>query len=210
MSIFKDREAWLTEAANLMLDDKIMPLVEKYWNATHTEQQYDRPEFRISIGFPKHSRGGKAIAVCFVKEASSDGVNEIFINPEIDDPIEVMEAMAHELIHAVDNGESGHQHFFALMARKLGLDGKLTSTHAGDALRKTLEEYAQLLGEFPHNKMVMDKAHKKDGTRQLKVQCHRSDCGFLFRTSASQRSKLGLSGESTCPACQSGLLVWEE
>lgn len=205
MITFNDREAWLTEAANLMLDDVIMPIVEAKY-----DDKYKRPVFRISVGFPKHSRGGRAVAVCFPVEASSDGVNEIFINPEIDDPIEVMDKMAHELVHAVDNCESGHQHFFAYVARKIGLVGRLTETVAGDKLRKTLTEYSDLLGAFPHHKMVMDKTHKKDGTRQLKVTCHNRDCGFLFRTSAAQRSKLGLSGESRCPACNRGLLVWEE
>ena len=207
-AIFKDREAWLTEAANLMLDDIIMPMVD-LWNDKH-EIKYARPEFRISVGFPKHSRGGKAVAVCFVREASTDGKNEIFINPEIDDPVQVMEAMAHELIHAVDDCASGHQHFFAFLARKIGLDGKLTSTHAGDGLKQSLVEYSELLGKFPHAKMQMSKGHKKEPTRQLKVECHNTDCNFLFRTSAIQRSKLGLSGSSFCPACNRGKLHWEK
>lgn len=208
-AIFKDREAWLTEAANLMLDDIIMPMVDVWNEKRPQEQQYARPKFRISIGFPKHSRGGKSIAVCFVREASTDGVNEIFINPEIDDPKAVMEAMAHELVHACDDCASGHQHFFALIARKIGLDGKLTATYAGDKLSRTLSEYAELLGEFPHAKMQMSKGHKKDKTRQLKVECHNNDCGFLFRTSGAQRTKLGESGQALCPACNRGRLHWE-
>jgi hypothetical protein len=207
-AIFKDREAWLTEAANLMLDDIIMPQVD-LWNEKHLDQQHERPNFRISVGFPKHSRGGKAVAVCFVREASTDHVNEIFINPEIDNPVEVMGAMAHELIHAVDDCASGHQHFFAFMARKIGLDGKLTATHPGEKLEAELESYSELLGVFPHAKMNMTKTHKKEPTRQLKVECHNTDCGFLFRTSAAQRTKLGESGKAFCPACQRGKLRWE-
>lgn len=195
--LFKDREAWLTEASNLALDDLLMPISEPSY-------EYERPNFRISIGFPKHSRGGKAIAVCFKTEASSDGVNEIFINPEIDSPIEVMEAMIHELIHAIDDGESGHRNFFAHMARKAGLEGPLTATHAGDKLMVTLKEYADLLGAFPHNKMVLDKTHKKDSTRQLKMQCENTRCEFLFRTSAKQMEKL--PSAPRCPACSAGTL----
>jgi hypothetical protein len=207
-TLFPTREAYLTEAANLALDDLIMPVVEK-WNESRGSGVFDRPNFRISVGFPKHSRGGKAIAVCFAKEASSDGVNEIFINPEIDDAREVMEAMVHELIHAVDNCQSGHQNFFAFVARKVGLEGKLTATIAGESLNINLREYAELLGNFPHQKMVMDKTHKKDSTRQLKVSCWNTDCGFMFRTSAAQRSKL-IPDLSTCPACQRGKLTWED
>lgn len=205
---FNDREAWLTEAANLMLDDLIMPVVEK-WNSKNSDN-HDRPNFRISVGFPKHSRGGKAIAVCFVKEASTDGVNEIFINPEIDNPIDVMQALAHELIHAIDDCASGHRHFFAYTARQIGLEGQLTKTVAGKELMGTLLGYADLLGAFPHAKMQMSKGHTKDKTRQLKVECGNSDCGFLFRTSGSQRSKLGESGKAFCPACSRGRLHWQE
>lgn len=185
--LFDDREAWLTEAANLMLDDLIMPVCDGY----------ERPTFRISLGFPKHSRGGKAIAVCFAKEASSDGVNELFINPEIDEPIEVLGAVAHELIHAVDNLVSGHKGFFARVARKIGLEGKLTHTVPGADLSGVLESYSGLLGKFPHAKMQMDKGHKKDGTRQKKVECN--GCGFLFRT--SQKHIDALTANSPCPAC---------
>ncbi len=73
-ALFPTREAYLTEAANLIPDDLLMGIVEKKY-------EYARPNFRVSVGFPKHSRGGKAIASCFSTEASSDGVNEIFINP---------------------------------------------------------------------------------------------------------------------------------
>ena len=202
--LFKDRESWLTEAGNLILDDLLTPVVAKSeWSSL------ERPEFRISIGFPKHTRGGKSIAVCFVRAASSDGVNEIFINPEIDNPVEVMESMAHELCHAYDDCESGHRHFFARAARKIGLEGPLTATHAGDKLRATLTEYAELLGVFPHRKMVLDKTHRKDGTRQLKVECENAGCGFLFRTSQKQLAKLFQEGMEApyCPACDEGKLT---
>ena len=196
--LFDDREAWLTEAANLMLDDLIMPVAS----------EFARPNFRISVGFPKHSRGGKAIAVCFAKEASSDGVNELFINPEIDNPIEVLGSVAHELIHAVDNLASGHKGFFARVARKIGLEGKLTETYAGEDLAGVLESYSGLLGKFPHAKMQMDKGHKKDSTRQKKVECtEKMDCGFIFRTSASQLAKMPL--DAACPCCGHALRVVE-
>lgn len=195
MMTFTDREAWLTEASNLILDDLLMPLCPGS----------ERPDFRISIGFPKHSRGGKAIAVCFAKSASSDGVNEIFINPEIDNPVEVLEANVHELIHAIDDCRSGHRGMFAAVARMVGLEGKLTATYAGDDLKATLEGYAALLGEFPHNRMDMELVHKKDGTRQRKVICSAvQSCGFIFRTSASQLKKM--EQEAPCPCCGSPLI----
>lgn len=188
--LFDDREAWLTEAANLILDDLIMPAVET------SGYSYDRPTIRISVGFPKHSRGGKAIAVCFSKAASSDNVNEIFINPEVDEPVRVLDCVVHELIHAVDDGASGHRNFFARIARLVDLDGPLTATVAGPQLADTLSGYADLLGKFPHAKMNTDKVRRKDGTRQRKVEC--GDCGMIFRTSAKWMDRV-----ENCPCCNS-------
>lgn len=193
---FETREAFLTEAANLILDDLIMPVAEA------KGFDFPRPTFRISVGFPKHSRGGKAIAVCFPREASTDGVNEIFVNPEIDCPLRVMDCTAHELIHAVDNCASGHRNFFAAVARGIGLEGKLTATVAGEALRATLESYAAILGDFPHHRMQSDRTHKKGGTRMHKVVC--DDCGFHFRTSQSQIARLPFDND--CPVCCDGTL----
>ena len=204
--VFPTREAYLSEAAGLILDDLIMPFIESESLINPaTGACYVRPDYRVSVGFPKHSRGGKAVAVCFSKEASTNGMNEIFINPEIDDPIEVLSAVTHELIHATDDLRSGHRHFFAAVARSVGLEGPLTATFAGDALKATLEEYVAMLGSFPHNRMVMDRAHKKGTTRQLKVECDWLLCGFMFRTSQAQMDKM-MSSHRRCPACTNGKL----
>jgi len=190
--LFDDREAWLTEAAQLLLDDLITPVVEA------KGYTYQRPPIRISVGFPKHTRGGKAIAVCFARAASTDGVNEIFVNPEIDEPEQVLGTLAHELVHAYDDCESGHQHFFAAIARGIGLEGKLRSTEPGLDLRKRLAAYHELLGKYPHSRMNTDVTHKKGGTRQLKVTC--TGCGFIFRTSAKWAAHI--DDGSTCPVCR--------
>jgi hypothetical protein len=196
-SNFETREQYLTEASNLILDDLLMPLCA----------EKERPQFRISIGFPKHTRGGKAVAVCFNRASSTDGVNEIFINPEIDEPIQVLEANVHELIHAIDDCVSGHKGFFARVAREAGLAGPLTATVADNNLKSTLEGYIALLGDFPHHKMNTEAGRKKDGTRQRKVEC--TDCGFLFRTSGKQISRI--RHDAACPCCDSrGTLTVEE
>ena len=191
-ALFETREAYLQEAASLLLDDVVMPAVEAKGYA------FERPRFRISMGFPPNSRGNKVIAVCFVSEASSDGVNEIFVNPTIDDPIEVLESVAHELIHAVDNCASGHRNFFAAVARRIDLVGKLTATKAGDKLGATLAEFVSLLGDFPHHKMNIEAGRKKGGTRMLKVECYWEDCQFSFRASQTQIDKMT---SHDCLAC---------
>lgn len=190
-AIFDTREAYLTEALALIFDDILMPAVEA------KGFDYGLPTCRVSVGFPKHSRGGKAIAVCHSRAASTDGVNEIFVNPEIDDPIRVLDCLVHEGIHAIDDCASGHRNFFAKVARAAGLEGPLTATHAGEALGEILAGYVAILGDFPHSKMRPSNAHKPDQARQKKVEC--SECGFLFRTSRKQYSRLSeLAG---CPVC---------
>lgn len=193
--MFDTREGYLQEALSLILDEKIIPATAARGFV------YDKPNCRVSLGWPKGSRGGQAIAQCFRRKASSDGVNEIFVTPEIDDPIAVLEALAHEGIHATDDCASGHRNFFAAVARAIGLEGKLTATHAGEELRQYLQTVVDLLGEFPHHKMDVDKGRKKQGIRQLKVQC--SHCGLHFRSSAAQLATIpGLEdARGLCPSC---------
>lgn len=185
---FDTREAYLTEAAGLILDDLILPVSEGL----------DRPPIRISVGWPKGSRGGKVIAQCFKRAASTDGHNEIFVTPELDDPIQVMEALAHELVHAMDDTVSGHKGFFARVARSIGLEGKLTATYAGERLKAELAEYATLLGPYPHHAMDVAKGRKPQGTRLLKLECN--GCGFVARASAKWINEL--PAEALCPCCE--------
>jgi len=198
MSIFDTREAYLNEAAALILDELIMPAVEK-----STVYQFTRPPFRVSVGFPKHSRGGKgkAVAQCFTRAVSTDGVNEIFVTPECDDAVRVLADLAHELCHATDDCASGHRNFFAYVARAIGLEGKLTHTVAGDDLASKLCDYVELLGPYPHHRMDVDAAHKPSSTRMLKVEC--TECGFHFRTSKTMITRIRgiISGTARCPAC---------
>jgi hypothetical protein len=182
------REAWLTEAACIILEGTILP---KCPGA-------QMPPVRITVGWPKGSRGGqKAIGQCFVRAASTDGVNEVFISPEIDDPMVILPVLVHELLHAVLDCQDGHRGRFAVYARSCGLEGPLTATHAGKALAADLAGLADALGAFPHSKM--DVSHRKiAGTRQLKVSC--GACGFVARTSLMQIMRWQ-GGDPVCPVC---------
>lgn len=201
---FDDREAWLTAACEIILDGTIMPVVEESPYKAESPDEYERPPFRVSLGFPKRSRGGRVIAVCFARAASADGVNEIFVSPEMDDPIEIMQALVHELIHAVDDGKSGHRRFFEYTARAVGLAGKLTETFAGDELLQQLHVIADALGPLPHARLNLDAGRKKGGTRQLLVKCGK--CDFKARASAVQVRRWE-AGNNCCPACSFPLTV---
>ena len=185
---FDTREAYLTEASALILDEILMPI----------SPGAERPPLRISVGWPKGSRGGKVVAQCFKRRVSADGVNEIFVTPEIDDPVTVLEALVHEIIHAIDDCESGHRNYFARTARKAGLVGKLTATKAGDALAATLREYSELLGAYPHHRMDTDKGRQRQTTRMLKIKC--GGCGFTARASAKWIEEM--PSTAVCPVCE--------
>jgi predicted Zn-ribbon and HTH transcriptional regulator len=193
--MFNTREEYLIAASTHILNDILMPIVEE-WNEKD-KGALDDPKFRVSCGWAKHS-SSKAVGSCFVKAVSSDDTSEIFISPEMDEPVLVLATLVHELIHAIDNAESGHKGWFAFAARKVGLEGKLTATVAGDVLAEELRVYSELLGKYPHAAMSPNPNRKKQTTRMLKVEC--SDCGFVFRTSAKWAD--GIHDMSPCPVCE--------
>lgn len=164
------REEWLTEAVRL-LDDLLPNTIE-------------RTPFRVSVGFPVGKRGGnggKVIGQCHY--AAQDGVPQLFIHPELTDPVRVLDVLLHERIHAVLPVGTGHKRLFAQVAAECGLVGKPTATVAGPDLLPILEAVADTLGEYPHGSLDYEAARgKKQGTRMLKCECE--VCGFIFRTTA--------------------------
>lgn len=192
MALELSREDWLKEASELLLD------------GAFAEAGIDRPPhgYRVSVGFPSHrgTRNGRVIAACWKKEASDDGVAEIFVSPTEADSGRVLEALAHELVHYVDNCESGHRNAFARMARGIGLAGPLTATHAGPKLAAELAEIADTLGPIPHAALNPAKSgRKKQTTRMLKLEC--SACDFICRTTLKHVQRIDYA--SPCPACGS-------
>lgn len=184
------REQWLTEACHHFLDTLIMPEVKA------GDSTYTRPDFKISIGWM--FRGGKAIGQCFKKSASKGSVNEIFIRPDYDDSNRILDILIHELIHAVDDCESGHRGFFRKTAVAVGLTGKMTATVAGEELLETITAYVSLNGKIPHTAMQASQSTvKKQSTRMLKLEC--SACGFTART--TQKWLDQMQEGARCPIC---------
>jgi hypothetical protein len=169
-----NREDWLGKAA-LQLADRV--LVEE-----------DVPPLRISVGFP----GGRAnrqrtIGQCWSTKSSDDGVNQIFMSPirGEDSTRDVLGTLLHEMIHAVDDCESGHRGNFARIARSVGFIPKLTSSdNRNEELNALLDEIAEIVGAFPHATLnVAARAAdqpKKQEARMIKVVC--PDCGYTLRT----------------------------
>lgn len=162
------REEWLLSAVNLLRED---------FNNTIPEK------IRVTCGWP--SRGGRAekkqvLGEVWPPKCSEDGHTEVFIAPTIGDGIKALDTLVHELVHAAVGCDVGHKGEFRTLAKALGLEGKMTSTSAGETLLIRLQAIEKELGTYPHAKLTPINK-KTQSTRMLKVIC--DSCGYLLRTS---------------------------
>ena len=158
---------------------------------------YDLPPVHVSCSWPGGAGKKKGtIGQCFPKHMSKGKINEIFISPVIEDAVEVLEIVVHELIHAIDDCKHKHRKEFIKIMKDMGLEGKPTATHAGKDLKADLVVVAKALGKYPHSKLTIPK--KKSGTNggPTKITCN--DCGCTWRMSPKWTELL-----TCCPACQS-------
>ena len=123
---------------------------------------------------------------------SADGHHEILISPVIDDPLQVFATLVHELSHAATDGD-GHGSRFTKCVRSLWLEGKPTSTVAGDAFKQNFKDLLASLGTYPHAKMNIDALRKKQSTRMLKASC--PACGYTVRLTKTWADQ----GLPSCP-----------
>lgn len=182
MTPFQTREEWLTAA--------VAALSPIFDTAGET-----LPPVRVSVGWPG-GRGakGSVIGQCWKSTASADSVPQMFISPVLGDAARVLDVLAHELIHALDDCTSGHRGRFAKVAKEIGLTGKMTATVAGPELASTLADIAASLGEYPHAVLTPGMSGvKTQGTRMVKVTC--PEDGYTIRAT---RKWLDV-GLPTCP-----------
>lgn len=149
------------------------------------------PDVRVSVGFPKGGTRGnhKAIGQCWSGACATDGVPQVFIHPELVESARVLDVLLHEVIHAAVGTKHGHRGEFARVAKAAGLEGKMTATVAGHALRTRLLEMVERLGEYPHAALDASKAGRKQSTRMLKCEC--AECGYTVRTTAKWLDTMG-------------------
>lgn len=188
------REAWLLSAV-----EKLTPLLEQA-GATNVRGL----ELSVSVGFPSKSVR-KRIGEHWHAESSGNGtMHHMFISPLLDDGVQVLGVLAHELIHADDNGESKHGGHFARVARALGLEGKMTATVVGDALTTVLKDILAELGDYPHIKLNLGNV-KKQTTRMLKVTCEDDECPYTDANGGKYTIRLTQKWiEIGLPACPCG------
>jgi hypothetical protein len=126
---------------------------------------------RVSCGFPsKRARSlYRNVGEHFSPDASEDATHQIFISPVLDDSVEVLGVLVHELSHAVTG--AGHGTEFKHCVRKLWLEGSLTQTKVGVNFRTNFAPILESLGIYPHAKLNVASSYKVQSTRMLKAVC---------------------------------------
>lgn len=110
---YKYAEEWLNQAV-----DELRVFFAKHGHVV--------PEVLISVGFTHKGYNPKRKCnnfdgFCMSRHMSKANIHEIYIAPYIEDGIDMIFLIAHELIHAVDNCYSGHGDRFKSIARDLGM-----------------------------------------------------------------------------------------
>lgn len=148
---------------------------------------------RVSIGFPVGAKDGKRIlGQCFPREYSNDGHWEIFISPNYINSVEILETIAHELVHATVE-VPGHRGKFKDCALAIGFEMPMTFTPAGPRMLKVIEYIVASIGEFPAGDLNL-LTRKKQATNLKKCEC--PNCGYIARVTMKWINKLG---EPICP-----------
>ena len=156
------RESWLEAGVKALT-----PLFSK--------AGYAVPLCKVSCGFTSTGVRSGHIGQCWSTRASADGLNQIFVSPALEDAVEVLDTLLHELVHAVDNCEHKHGREFKKIALKVGLVGPMRSAGAGPELKPKLTALLDQLGPYPHGqlKVSMQKAARRARPR---AKCQK--CGF--------------------------------
>lgn len=145
----------------------------------------------VTCGFPSKaatSRKNQRIGECWDASRSDGKVFEIFISPVIADPLEAAAILAHELVHATVGLKAAHKGPFKRCAVAIGLEGKMTTTKAGDVFKQWFAANTGDIGPYPHSKLNATSEPKKQTTRMVKCEC--PDCRaegrpYIVRLSAS-------------------------
>ena len=176
-----NREAWLQKATKL--------IARRVKEKAGVEVPQD---VQVSCGWPGGGSPNKRIGECWPRSRSAEGVNQVFISPRLDDRDMVLATLVHELVHATDDCASGHGKGFSKVARAVGLEGKMTSTVAGDELKAWFKDLA--LPAYPHKSVMPGSGRSNRSGVRVKIEC--PDTGMAFWV-----SKAGYQLVNNCPFC---------
>jgi len=181
-----NREQWLNAAVA-----QITPIFQN--------RGYKIPTVKVSVGFPSTGGKGRHLGQCWASKSAEDNINQIFIAPHLKTPLDYLDTLVHELVHAVDNCESGHGEGFKKIAIDIGLKGPMRSAGAGELLRRDLIVIAEKLGAFPHGRLSLPIPTAQKAVKRPSAVC--AKCGYEV---VMLRKHLHL-GPPICPADLEGM-----
>ena len=157
------RELWLQNAVDL-----VSPIFKN--------KGYTIPKVQVSCGFPSTGNKSKHVGQCWGKSSTNDGTNQLFISPVLDEPVQVLDTLVHELVHAIDDCMHHHGPEFKKIATDVGLQGLMREASAGPWLLEQLTAISRQLGKYPHSKInLAHSSSKKTGPRP-RAKCKK--CGY--------------------------------
>ena len=157
------REQWLHNAIELI-------------STIFKNKGYTIPKVQVSCGFPSTGNKSKHVGQCWGKSSTNDGTNQLFISPVLDEPVQVLDTLVHELVHAVDDCMHHHGPEFKKIATDVGLQGLMREASAGPWLQEQLTAISRQLGKYPHSKInLAHSSSKKTGPRP-RAKCKK--CGY--------------------------------
>lgn len=181
----KTRETWLAEAVKLL--------------APRYKDHGKLPKVIHAITSWPKSKGKYTIAECFSPEWTPDKSTYVTVSPILKDPVDVLAAVVHELVHAL--GVSGHGNDFKKIGTALGLTGKMMCSKPSDPLIKELKAVAKKLGPYPHTQMKNGKEEEdKPKKKQPGPMTLVSPADEKF-TIYMSRKKFKEYGAPICPEC---------
>ena len=201
----KTREEWLTTMVRVAHTDLFRKLPA---GGMHHGVTKSLPKFRVSCSWPGGGSARKRIGECWSPSASATGHTEMFISPRMSDVVKVVESLIHEMVHMYVGCEHGHKAPFRRLAIAVGLEGKMTSTHADPNLVKVIKRMAKKCGTYPHADMSGLGGRTKQSTRLIKATCQNDgdeECGMVIRTTQKwiDHAERGLN----CPICESDMVI---
>lgn len=200
------------------MTDKSPSIIRQEWIETAVEMLrqhfknnwWDVPDnIRVSVGYPVGVKDGKRkLGQCIHAIFSADAHSEIFLSPDYTDTNEIVETIAHEMIHATvehptpgpDYKPVGHRGKFAACAIAIGFKGPMTSTPSDTKMEEFIKVVVDRIGQFPAGRLNLT-TRKKKSTYLLKCECQ--ECGYVARVTAKW---IEAAGEPICPQDQEPMI----
>lgn len=136
------REEWLKRAVRVL-----RPLLERKAKVTM------RKRWQVSMSLTSKKT---AIGQCWYDQASASGKTcNLFVSPVHADPVEILDTLLHEMVHAALPVGVHHGKKFKDACQAIGLTkGKPTEAAAGPELRAILVRVASFLGPLRHDALT--------------------------------------------------------